>query len=61
VVLREVVQTSLQPDLYADAGVAVKTLLLQGYVLVCLPILGPLGRVCSSIFAVPGGGGKISV
>ncbi|KAG1748030.1 hypothetical protein EDD22DRAFT_268359 [Suillus occidentalis] len=37
-VLREAVQTILQPGLYADAEVAVKTLLIQGYVVVCLPI-----------------------
>lgn len=39
-VLREAVQTILQPGLYADAEVAVKTLLIQGYVLVCLPVPG---------------------
>ncbi|KAG2145176.1 kinase-like domain-containing protein [Suillus clintonianus] len=37
-VLREAVQTILQPGLYADAEAAVKTLLDQGYVLVGLPI-----------------------
>ncbi|KAG1887625.1 hypothetical protein F4604DRAFT_1717852 [Suillus subluteus] len=39
-VLQEAIQTILQPGLYADAEAAVKTLLIQGYVLVCLPIPG---------------------
>jgi hypothetical protein len=39
-VLREAVQTILQPALYADAETAVETLLAEGYVMVCLPIPG---------------------
>ncbi|KAG2071500.1 kinase-like protein [Suillus decipiens] len=39
-VLREAIQTVLQPGFYADAEAAVKTLLVQGYVLSCLPIPG---------------------
>ncbi|KAG1754711.1 uncharacterized protein EDB91DRAFT_1076828 [Suillus paluster] len=37
-VLREAVRTILHPGLYADAEAAVKTLLDQGYILVCLPV-----------------------